>query len=93
MKGDKDKKGQYLVDFEAKKFDEMTEAEKDEFEKDKQQFYNEYARIAQERESNIAGRKGAGELTGQYDEQEGERLKWEAEVLKDISEGITEESK
>lgn len=93
VKGDKDKKGQYLVDFEAKKFDEMTEAEKDEFENDRQQFYNEYAKVAQEREANIAGRRGAAELTGQFDEQESERLKWEAEALKDMSEGITEESK
>ena len=93
MKGKQDQKGKYLVDFEGKKFDEMTGDEKEEFEKEKEQFYDERARIAREREENISARRGTGELMGQFNEQDDERLRWEAEALKEIGEGVTEESK
>ena len=81
-----------MVDFDGKKVDGMTQEEIEKFEEDKEQFYDEFRRVAQEREKNIMGRKGLGEMTQQYDDTNDERLAWEAEALKDIGEGTTEES-
>ena len=92
MKGKDTSKGKYLVDFEGKKFDEMTTEELEEFENEKERFYEEQKRISKEREENITNRRGVGEMTIGYEEQESERLLWEAEALNDIEKGITEES-
>ena len=92
MKGTKDKKGQFLVDFEGKKFDNMTSEELEEFEKEKHRFYEEQAKVSKEREENITTRRGTGEMYGQWNEINHERLKWEEEALKDIRDGVTEES-
>jgi len=93
MKGKDTSKGKYLVDFEGKKFDELTEDQLEQFESEKERFYEEQKRIAKERESNITNRRGVGEMTIGFEEQEIERLQWEAEALNDIEKGITEEMK
>lgn len=93
MRGEKDKKGLYLVDFAQKKFDNMTEKEKEEFEKEKEMFYEEQQRLLREREESIINRNKAGELAKNLERQEAERLGWEAEALREIREGITEEMK
>lgn len=76
-----------------KKFDEMTQDELDEFEQDKEKVYEEQIKLTKEREENIAGRKGKGEMTHEQEGMEAERLLWEAQAMKDIREGVTEDSK
>ena len=93
MKGKDTSKGKYLVDFEGKKFDELTPDELEQFELEKEKFYEDQKRISKEREENIVNRKGYGEMNQGFDEQNLERLQWEAEALHDIEHGITEESK
>jgi hypothetical protein len=93
VKGRDTSKGKYLVDFEGKKFDELTAEELESFENEKEKFYEDQKRISKEREENITNRRGFGELTGGFDEMNSERLQWEAEALNDIENGITEESK
>ena len=90
--GNEESRGKYLVDFDAKKFENMTQDEKEEFEEDKQRFYEEQARLTREREGNITGRRGKGEMNNEIDGMDAERMAWEAQTLKDIGEGVTEES-
>jgi len=93
VKGQTDKTGKFLVDFEGKKFDNMTSNELEEFELEKQRFYEEQAKLQKEREQGIAERRGTGEMYGKWNEQNTERLKWEEEAMRDTRDGITEESK
>lgn len=92
MKGEKDKKGEFLVDFSRKKFENMTEDEAAEYEKQREAFYSEQERIAKEKESAIIARNASGELAKNIEWVEAERLKWEQEAFREIQEGITEES-
>lgn len=93
MKGEKDKKGEYLVDFGRKKFENMTEEEAAEYEKEREAFYKEKEIIAKEKEAAIVFRNASGELARNIERVEAERLKWEEEALREIEEGITEEMK
>ncbi len=70
----------------------MSQKEKDEFEKEKKIFYQEQERIAREREKMIGNRTFGGEFSKDLGRQEAERLGWEQDALREITEGITEES-
>jgi len=85
-------KKDYMVDFQQKKYENQTETEKEIFEEDKNKFYEEQDKIKDEREMNILSRKVGGGLNQQMDQMNAERLSWEAEALREIEEGITEEA-
>ena len=91
-KGNLKTEKEYLVDFQQKKYESQTGEEKQQFEEEKERFYEEQKKIKEEREQNILSRKVGGGLNQQIDQVDSERLIWEAEALKEIEEGITEES-
>lgn len=73
-----------LVDFEQKKYDNQTEAEKLKYEQDREKFYSEKREEIQEQEADIIGAKIKScdrGLTKALSQQEKERLLWEKEML------------
>ncbi|KRX08621.1 hypothetical protein PPERSA_01874 [Pseudocohnilembus persalinus] len=82
-----------LVDFEAKKINNMTNEEKEDYEKLREQFYNQKQQELEKREQNIInGIQGKTvALTKITVNEEQERLDWEKEVLQQMQDGLDED--
>ncbi len=71
----------------------MTEEEKNQFEIDREKFYQSQNESAKALEKDILSGSTGNALSRVIDKQISERESWEKEALREIEEGLTEESK
>ena len=83
----------FLVDFSRKKLENMTEEEKQQFEVEKEKFYKSQEENAKALEKDILTGATGNALSRVLDKQASERESWEKEALREIEEGLTEDSK
>eukprot|EP01015_Nassula_variabilis_P009708 TRINITY_DN17699_c0_g1_i1.p3 TRINITY_DN17699_c0_g1~~TRINITY_DN17699_c0_g1_i1.p3 ORF type:complete len:217 (+),score=54.28 TRINITY_DN17699_c0_g1_i1:63-653(+) len=77
------KDNKFLVEFDLKGLDDMTEEDINQFQAYKESFYKEMQNKAEKRESNIEQKKHV-ELNKEIDKMERERLAWEKEANREI---------
>jgi len=71
----------------------MTEEEKKQYEIEREKFYQAQEENAKALEKDILSGSAGNALSRALDKQTSERESWEKEALREIEEGLTEESK